>query len=68
MAAFPLARLHAAVVLSPRYPEISPLFSLSLNWKGECSGRSDDNLRVRTFQLNISSNSVLSLLFSPVIQ
>lgn len=41
------ARLHAAVVLSPRYPEISPLFSLSLNWKGERSGRTDDNLRVR---------------------
>lgn len=40
------ARLQAAVVLSPRYPEISPLFSLSLSWKGERSGRTDDNLRV----------------------
>ena len=42
------AHLQAAVVLSPRYPEISPLFSLSLSWKGERSGRTDDNLRVWT--------------------
>lgn len=40
------ARLQAAVVLSPRYPEVSPLFSLSLSWKGERTGRTDDNLRV----------------------
>ena len=40
------ARLHAAVVLSPRYPAVSPLFSLCLSWKGERSGRTDDNLRV----------------------
>lgn len=42
------ARLQAAVVLNPRYPEITPIFSLSLLWKGERSGRTDDNLRVRT--------------------
>uniref|UniRef100_A0A3Q2PBW8 THO complex 5 n=1 Tax=Fundulus heteroclitus TaxID=8078 RepID=A0A3Q2PBW8_FUNHE len=47
------ARLHAAVVLSPRYPEISPLFSLSLNWKGECSGRTDDNLRAMESEVNV---------------
>ncbi|KAG9354561.1 hypothetical protein JZ751_001274 [Albula glossodonta] len=39
------ARLQAAVVLNPRYPEVSPLFALSLSWKGERSGRMDDNLR-----------------------
>lgn len=42
------ARLQAAVVLNPRYPEVSPLFSVSLSWKGERSGRTDDNLRVMT--------------------
>uniref|UniRef100_A0A1A8SHA5 THO complex 5 n=1 Tax=Nothobranchius rachovii TaxID=451742 RepID=A0A1A8SHA5_9TELE len=47
------ARLHAAVVLSPRYPTIAPLFSLSLNWKGECSGRTDDNLRAMESEVNI---------------
>lgn len=41
------ACLQAAVVLNPRYPEVSPLFSLSLSWKGERSGQTDDNLRVR---------------------
>lgn len=41
------ARVSAAVVLNPRYPDVAPLFSLSLLWKGERSGRSDDNLRVR---------------------
>lgn len=46
---FSIARLHAAVVLNPRYPEVAPLFSLSLSWKGERSGHTDDNLRVRTF-------------------
>lgn len=63
------ARLNAAVVLSPRYPEISPLFSLSLSWKGERSGRTDDNLRVWTFQ-NLSiwlfiNRSHFSLFDSP---
>lgn len=48
-AAFSIARLHAAVVLNPRYPEVAPLFSLSLSWKGERSGHTDDNLRVWTF-------------------
>lgn len=43
------ARLQAAIVLNPRYPEVSPLFSLSLSWKGERSGQTDDNLRVRLF-------------------
>lgn len=43
---FSTARLNAAVVLSPRYPEVSPLFSLSLSWKGERTGQTDDNLRV----------------------
>lgn len=63
------ARLNAAVVLSPRYPEISPVFSLSLSWKGERSGRTDDNLRVWTFQ-NLSiwlfiNTSHFSLFDSP---
>lgn len=44
------AHLQAAVVLNPRYPEVSPLFSLSLSWKGERSGQTDDNLRVRLLQ------------------
>lgn len=48
-ASFSIARLHAAVVLNPRYPEVAPLFSLSLSWKGERSGHTDDNLRVWTF-------------------
>uniref|UniRef100_A0A669DC99 THO complex 5 n=1 Tax=Oreochromis niloticus TaxID=8128 RepID=A0A669DC99_ORENI len=47
------ARLNAAVVLSPRYPEISPLFSLSLSWKGERSGRTDDNLRAMESEVNV---------------
>ncbi|XP_062307686.1 THO complex subunit 5 homolog [Osmerus eperlanus] len=47
------ARLHAAVVLNPRYPEVSPLFSLSLSWKGERSGRSDDNLRAIESEVNV---------------
>lgn len=41
------ACLQTAVVLNPRYPEVSPLFSLSLSWKGERTGQTDDNLRVR---------------------
>uniref|UniRef100_A0A8B9R2T5 THO complex 5 n=1 Tax=Astyanax mexicanus TaxID=7994 RepID=A0A8B9R2T5_ASTMX len=48
-----LARLQAAVVLNPRYPEITPLFSLSLLWKGERSGRSDDNLRAMESEVNV---------------
>uniref|UniRef100_A0A4W5M2V7 THO complex 5 n=1 Tax=Hucho hucho TaxID=62062 RepID=A0A4W5M2V7_9TELE len=46
-------RLQAAVVLNPRYPEISPLFALSLSWKGECSGRTDDNLRAMESEVNV---------------
>ncbi|XP_029961349.1 THO complex subunit 5 homolog isoform X1 [Salarias fasciatus] len=52
------ARLHAAVVLSPRYPEISPLFSLSLSWKGERSGRTDDNLRAMESEVNVFKNEL----------
>uniref|UniRef100_A0A4W4GX09 THO complex subunit 5 homolog n=1 Tax=Electrophorus electricus TaxID=8005 RepID=A0A4W4GX09_ELEEL len=47
------ARLQAAVVLNPRYPEITPLFSLSLLWKGERSGRTDDNLRAMESEVNV---------------
>ncbi|XP_030633582.1 THO complex subunit 5 homolog isoform X1 [Chanos chanos] len=47
------ARLQAAVVLNPRYPEVTPLFSLSLIWKGERSGRTDDNLRAMESEVNI---------------
>ncbi|KAK6313250.1 THO complex subunit 5 homolog isoform X1 [Coregonus clupeaformis] len=47
------ARLQAAVVLNPRYSEISPLFALSLSWKGECSGRTDDNLRAMESEVNV---------------
>ncbi|KAF4081453.1 hypothetical protein AMELA_G00161530 [Ameiurus melas] len=47
------ARLQAAVVLNPRYPEIAPLFSLSLLWKGERSGRTDDNLRALESEVNV---------------
>ncbi|KAM9821785.1 THO complex subunit 5 homolog [Syngnathus typhle] len=52
------ARLQAAVVLNPRYPEISPLFSLSLNWKGERSGRADDNLRAMESEVNVFKNEL----------
>ncbi|XP_061624101.1 THO complex subunit 5 homolog isoform X2 [Phyllopteryx taeniolatus] len=52
------ARLQAAVVLNPRYPEISPLFSLSLSWKGERSGRSDDNLRAMESEVNVFKNEL----------
>lgn len=52
------ARLYAAVVLSPRYPEISPLFSLSLSWKGERSGRTDDNLRAMESEVNVFKNEL----------
>lgn len=52
------ARLQAAVVLSPRYPEISPLFSLSLSWKGERSGRTDDNLRAMESEVNVFKNEL----------
>ncbi|XP_034547526.1 THO complex subunit 5 homolog [Notolabrus celidotus] len=52
------ARLHAAVVLSPRYPEISPLFSLSLSWKGERTGRTDDNLRAMESEVNVFKNEL----------
>ncbi|KAJ8005694.1 hypothetical protein DPEC_G00120580 [Dallia pectoralis] len=47
------ARLQAAVVLNPRYPEISPLFALSLSWKGERTGRTDDNLRAIESEVNV---------------
>lgn len=47
------ARLQAAVVISPRYPEIAPLFSLSLSWKGERSGQTDDNLRAMESEINM---------------
>ncbi|KAK2837335.1 hypothetical protein Q5P01_014547 [Channa striata] len=52
------ARLQAAVVLSPRYPEISPLFSLSLSWKGERSGRTDDNIRAMESEVNVFKNEL----------
>lgn len=48
------ASLQAAVVLNPRYPEVSPLFSLCLSWKGERSGQTDDNLRVRLASVMIA--------------
>lgn len=47
------ASLQAAVVLNPRYPEVSPLFSLSLSWKGEHSGCTDDNLRAMESEVNV---------------
>uniref|UniRef100_A0A8C1S1Q3 THO complex 5 n=1 Tax=Cyprinus carpio TaxID=7962 RepID=A0A8C1S1Q3_CYPCA len=47
------ARLLAAVVLNPRYPEVMPLFSLSLHWKGERSGRTEDNLRAMESEVNV---------------
>ncbi|XP_073797895.1 THO complex subunit 5 homolog isoform X2 [Danio rerio] len=47
------ARLLAAVVVNPRYPEVTPLFSLSLLWKGERSGRTDDNLRAMESEVNV---------------
>uniref|UniRef100_A0A0E9WX68 THO complex subunit 5 homolog n=1 Tax=Anguilla anguilla TaxID=7936 RepID=A0A0E9WX68_ANGAN len=47
------ARLQAAVVLNPRYPEVTPLFALSLNWKGERSSRTDDNLRAMESEVNV---------------
>ncbi|XP_006640358.1 THO complex subunit 5 homolog [Lepisosteus oculatus] len=47
------ARLQAAVVLNPRYSEVSPLFTLSLSWKGERSGRTDDNLRAIESEVNV---------------
>ncbi|KTF80453.1 hypothetical protein cypCar_00030403, partial [Cyprinus carpio] len=46
-------RLLAAVVLNPRYPEVMPLFSLSLHWKGERSGRTEDNLRAMESEVNV---------------
>uniref|UniRef100_A0A8C4HU85 THO complex subunit 5 homolog n=1 Tax=Dicentrarchus labrax TaxID=13489 RepID=A0A8C4HU85_DICLA len=52
------ARLNAAVVLSPRYPEVSPLFSLLLSWKGERSGRTDDNLRAMESEVNVFKNEL----------
>lgn len=52
------ARLQAAVVMSPRYPEIAPLFSLSLSWKGERSGRTDDNLRAMESEVNMFKNEL----------
>ncbi|KAF3850890.1 hypothetical protein F7725_012662 [Dissostichus mawsoni] len=52
------ARLQAALVLSPRYPEISPLFSLSLSWKGERTGRTDDNLRAMESEINVFKNEL----------
>uniref|UniRef100_A0A8C2WCC0 THO complex 5 n=1 Tax=Cyclopterus lumpus TaxID=8103 RepID=A0A8C2WCC0_CYCLU len=52
------ARIQAAVVMNPRYPEISPLFSLSLSWKGERSGRTDDNLRAMESEVNVFKNEL----------
>ncbi|MGH0140549.1 UNVERIFIED_CONTAM: hypothetical protein FKN15_030757 [Acipenser sinensis] len=48
-----LAKLQAAVVLNPRYSTVPPLFSLSLSWKGERSGRTDDNLRAMEAEVNV---------------
>ncbi|KAI2648599.1 hypothetical protein H4Q32_018743 [Labeo rohita] len=48
-----VSRLLAAVVVNPRYPEVTPLFSLSLHWKGERSGRTDDNLRAMESEVNV---------------
>ncbi|KAG5260991.1 hypothetical protein AALO_G00298770 [Alosa alosa] len=47
------ARLNAVVVLNPRYPDVTPLFSLSLMWKGERTGRTDDNLRAMESEVNV---------------
>ncbi|KAM9810668.1 THO complex subunit 5 homolog [Neosynchiropus ocellatus] len=52
------ACLKAAVVMSPRYPEISPLFSILLSWKGERSGRTDDNLRAIESEVNVFRNEL----------
>lgn len=52
------ARLNAAVVLNPRYPEVSPLFSLSLSWKGERTGHTDDNLRAMESEVNVFKNEL----------
>uniref|UniRef100_A0A674NF66 THO complex 5 n=1 Tax=Takifugu rubripes TaxID=31033 RepID=A0A674NF66_TAKRU len=52
------ACLQAAVVLNPRYPEVSPLFSLSLSWKGERSGQTDDNLRAMESEVNVFKNEL----------
>lgn len=52
------ARLNAAVVLSPRYPDVSPLFSLSLSWKGERTGQTDDNLRAIESEVNVFKNEL----------
>uniref|UniRef100_A0A8C2WBW1 THO complex 5 n=1 Tax=Cyclopterus lumpus TaxID=8103 RepID=A0A8C2WBW1_CYCLU len=51
-------KILAAVVMNPRYPEISPLFSLSLSWKGERSGRTDDNLRAMESEVNVFKNEL----------
>ncbi|XP_031441117.1 THO complex subunit 5 homolog, partial [Clupea harengus] len=47
------ARLQATVVLNPRYPDVTPLFSISLLWKGERSGLTDDNLRAIESEVNV---------------
>ncbi|KAG7244006.1 hypothetical protein INR49_006167 [Caranx melampygus] len=41
-----------------RGTEISPLFSLSLSWKGERSGRTDDNLRAMESEVNVFKNEL----------
>ncbi|CAL9708300.1 unnamed protein product [Knipowitschia caucasica] len=53
------ARLNAAVVMSPRYPETAPLFSLSLSWKGERTGRTDDNLRAVESEVNMFKQELM---------
>lgn len=57
------ARLQATVVLNPRYPDVTPLFSLSLLWKGERSGRTDDNLRVREGFIHIQNIQIQLLKY-----
>ncbi|XP_063043325.1 THO complex subunit 5 homolog [Engraulis encrasicolus] len=53
------ACLQAVVVLNPRYPDVTPLFSLCLLWKGERTGRTDDNLRAMESEVNVFRSELL---------
>lgn len=47
------AKLQAAVVLNPGYSSIPPIFRLCLNWKGEKTSSSDDNIRAMESEVSV---------------
>ncbi|XP_074640858.1 THO complex subunit 5 homolog A-like [Tubulanus polymorphus] len=47
------ARLDAQIVLSPDYPNQTPIIALNLNWKNSRNNTNDENIRMIEAELNV---------------